>query len=337
MMTTFSLLSLLACGGPTPPVATDGPSATDPATPQDTGAPLDTADTDVPPPEPPYRPEVQTCPDPLPPLPDTFQGMPAFGPHEDFGFDANGYLVGVAGSGNLSGRNRQGDIQLISPGVGEAKGTRYLPSGEVALSMSAEGAVAIVHTDGQRETLANVPAPNGLTSDIVGNIWVSSGTGALYRVQPDGTASIMANIGFSLDGIAFAPDFRRIYVNSEFGDIHYLELDDDFEPVGGAQLLVRVPLTLSLLDGMTTDMCGNVYVARMDGRIFRYLPDGTAAGSMNVQGVLPLFSVTPALNFGSGVGGFERDHLYIMNFLGGVIDADIGIEGHWEPHYPRPE
>lgn len=327
---------LLACTEPTP-VASDTPTATEVPTPEDTGLPIPTADTAPPTPEPPFRPQIQDCPDPLPDLPTDFQAMPAFGPHEDFAFDAEGYLVGVAGTGNLSGRNRQGDIQLLSPAVGEAKGTRYLPNGDIAVALSAEGAVAIVHPDGQRETLANVPAPNGIAADILGNVWVSSGTGALYKVEPDGTATIAANITFTLDGIAFSPDFRRVYVNSEFGDIHYVELDDDFEPIGGPQLLVRANLGLSILDGMTTDMCGNVYVTRMDGRILRFLPDGTPAGSMNVQGTLPLFSVTPALNFGSGAGGFERDHLYIMNFLGGVIDADIGIEGHWEPHYPQPE
>lgn len=332
------LLWTLACTDPTPPASEPTATDTDVGTPTDTGEPATTADTAPPtPPPPPYRPTAQVCDEELPPLPTQFSGLPAFGPNEDFGFDAHGYLVGVGGNSNLTGRNRDGDVQLIAPAIGEAKGTRHLPDGSVAIALSGEGAVAVVHPDGQREIRASIPAPNGITTDIAGNIWVASSTGALYRIAPDGQADIVANIGFSLDGIAFSPDFYRIYVNSEFGDIHYVELDDDFEAVSEPQLLVRVPLVFSILDGMTTDMCGNVYVTRMDARVFRYKPDGTPAGSMNFQTFSPIPAVTPALNFGSGVGGFERDHLYVMNFLGGVMEADIGIDGHWEPHYPLPE
>lgn len=330
---------LLACTSPTPVPPTSEVPATEVVEPTgDTGTvDTDTEDTDV---VPLYRPEQLVCTE-LPPLPTEFVRLPGFGPHEDFGFDATGMLIGVDGGGNLIGRDRQGATTLISPNVGEAKGTRYLPDGSIAIALSAEGALGKVLPDGQKTVVASIANPNGIAVDIHGHAWVATGAGTVVRVDTDGTqltfGPFSGGIG-SLDGIALSPDFRRIYFNSEFGAIRTIELDDAGDPVGDATLFATLPLGLgiAILDGMTTDMCGNVYVVRMDGRVYRILPDGTIDGFINF-GAGAGFLVMPAANFGSGVGGFERDRLYAMNFLGGVFEAEIGIEGHWEPHYPVPQ
>ena len=295
-------------------------------------------DTDVEPPAPPYRPEVLVCTE-LPPLPTEFVRLPAFGPHEDFGFDATGKLIGVDGGGNLIGKDRQGASTLISPNVGEAKGTRYLPDGSVVIALSAEGALGRVLPDGQKTVIASITNPNGIAVDIHGHAWVATGAATVVRVDRDGNQLVIGPVagGGSFDGTALSPDFRRLYFNSEFGTIRTVELDDSGDPVGDVSLFATLPLGLgiAILDGMTTDMCGNLYVVRMDGRVYRILPDGTIEGFINFGSAG--FIVMPAANFGSGIGGFERDRLYAMNFLGGVFEADIGIEGHWEPHYPVPQ
>ena len=103
----MTLLFALACTDPTP-ASSDTPTETDVPTVQETDEPVSTADTAEPPPPtppPPYRPTQAVC-DELPELPTTFSGLPAFGPHEDFAFDAEGYLTGVAGNSNLTRRNR---------------------------------------------------------------------------------------------------------------------------------------------------------------------------------------------------------------------------------------
>jgi sugar lactone lactonase YvrE len=230
-----------------------------------------------------------------------------------------------------------GAAQLLAPGVGVAKGTRFLPNGDVVLALPETSTVDLVSMSGGQVTLASMPSPNGIAVDLHGNVWAATSSGHVKRVTPDGDVTIVAEVAGSCDGIAFSPDYRTLYFNSEFGQVRKIAVDENGEVEGPFEPFVSVPITLvSILDGMTTDVCGNLYVVRMDGRVFRYLPDGTLDGSINFNSA-PGLQMIPAANFGSGFGGFERDKLYAMNFLGGVLEADIGIEGRWEPHYPIPQ
>jgi len=323
---------MLAC---TSAVDTDDPVGT----PADTDSVFDTAlsatgDTAVPPPEL-FRPEQLDCGE-LPPLPTSFTNINGQGPYEDFAFDAFGNLVGVDGSGSLRAKPRTGQASLLATGVGVAKGTRFLPDGSVAVALPEIGVVGKVVPGGGQTVLASVPNTNGVAVDIHGNVWTTTADGRLVRIKPNGDRLEVANVSGTLDGVAFAPDYRTIYFDSEFGQIRRLAVDEAGDPEGPVEIFASVPIAFAVLDGMTTDMCGNIYAARMDGRVYRFLPDGTLDGIINLSSN-PGLEVIPAINFGSGVGGFERDRLYAMNFLGGVIEADIGIEGRWEPHYPLPQ
>ncbi|MCB9678122.1 MAG: SMP-30/gluconolactonase/LRE family protein [Alphaproteobacteria bacterium] len=322
----LAVFAIVACTAevepPPAPATSPAPAVSDTA---DTGV----LDTDVP-----YWPEKLACGEP-PPFPASVAFLPSFGPHEDFAFDATGRLVGVDPFGNLVGRDRDGAIELLSPGVGPAKGVQYFGDSTLAVALWDQDFVGHILPQGQKQFLATVVSPNGLAVDPRGYVWASSTSGALTRISPEGDTEIVVQLqNTSMDGIAFSPDYRRLYFNMEYGQVRYLELDDAGEPLGDAVDFTSVPLAfgVGVLDGMTTDRCGNVYVIRMDGRVFRFREDGTPAGVLDV---LPGggFVVTPSLNFGSGVGGFERDHLYVMSFTGGIYEAAIGIEGRWEPHY----
>jgi sugar lactone lactonase YvrE len=79
------------------------------------------------------------------------------------------------------------------------------------------------------------------------------------------------------------------------------------------------------LDGVAADVCGNVYVTEyVLGEIWRFPPTGGAA-----ERVVTLDSEwIPNLHWGNGVGGWERDRLYVMdraNF--GVFELFVGVEG----------
>jgi sugar lactone lactonase YvrE len=146
-----------------------------------------------------------------------------------------------------------------------------------------------------------------------------------------GTTSVLFHSPVSTDGITFAPDYRRLYFNSEGGKVMTLLLGEDGEVVEPASLLTTIPTSGgSILDGMTADVCGNLYVVVMDGRIIRVLPDGTQEEVADLDGTASL--LISAANFGSGTGGWERDHLYVMSLWKGLYEIDIGIEGKWEPH-----
>ncbi|MEZ4316290.1 MAG: SMP-30/gluconolactonase/LRE family protein [Myxococcota bacterium] len=314
------ILLMTACTKSTP---TPVPTPVDPEHTADTAAPLHTADTgdSLPP----------ICAS-LPPLPTATPVIQGLGISEDFAFDVEGRLVGVE-NGNLRAVTRDGDLTLISPNVGDARGNRILLDGSVVVASVFTGTLQQVQLDGARTTLASVPQPNGIAIDPRGDAWVTSSSNGLYRVGVDGSVDLVGQNGSSLDGIVFSPDYRVLYFNSELGNVWRLEIDADGDPVGTPELFADVPLGGGLLDGMTTDICGNLYVIRMDGHVVRFLPDGTLDGIVDID---TGFAFIPALNFGPGIGGFERDHLYVMNFGGGVFDLDIGVEGRWEPHYPVP-
>lgn len=77
---------------------------------------------------------------------------------------------------------------------------------------------------------------------------------------------------------------------------------------------------------MALDACGNLYVVVMDGRVYRVAPTGAAVEIADLGADGPV--VTTALHFGSGVGGWESDHLYVMDRANAALFAiPVGVSG----------
>lgn len=79
------------------------------------------------------------------------------------------------------------------------------------------------------------------------------------------------------------------------------------------------------LDGVSADVCGNVYVTEFVlGEIWRFPPTGGAA-----ERVVTLDSEwIPNLHWGNGVGGWATDRLYVMDRENaGVFELFVGVEG----------
>lgn len=87
-------------------------------------------------------------------------------------------------------------------------------------------------------------------------------------------------------------------------------------------------------DALGVDECGNVYVGEyITGHVLRWTDGGEAPETfmeLDSQWI-------PNMHWGLGVGGFEADHLYVMNreVEGGLWDLDVGAHGHPEP-WPGP-
>ena len=138
----------------------------------------------------------------------------------------------------------------------------------------------------------------------------------------------------SFDGITFSPDYKTLYFDEEMGNLHRAPVNEDgmlgeptlidnlFEAVGTVE-------GLGLLDGMTADACGNVYVVDMEGRVIRATPSNEIEVAVDLTS--EYFPFIPAVNFGSGVGGWKRDHLYIISFDVGIYEVEIGAIGKPEP------
>jgi outer membrane protein assembly factor BamB len=328
-------------------VAVDSESPTEPVDPADSDPPADAVDSD---PADPVDSEtsdsdadVDTDPpaptgpcDQLLPLPRTGSWLSFTPACEDFTFDAMGNHVAIEGSsGLLAFTQKQANTTTRQgPSIpGAARGTRYLPNGDLLIADPDSGTVWHVVPGGGRQALSAIADPNGIVVDQQGRAYISSGTGDVYRVDAAaGTTEFIADVGASSDGIALSPDEDVLYVNTEWGNVKRMTLGPG-DQVGPVQQHASIPIGFSLLDGMTTDVCGNLYVVVMSGRVYRVTPDGVVELAIDVPG-LPF--ITPALNFGSGVGGWSSTSLYVALFVGGVYEVEMGVQGRVDPHLLLP-
>ncbi len=251
--------------------------------------------------------------------------------HEDFGFDNMGYLIGINGTG-LVRSNNQGMTENVIPGVGSgsARGTRQLPGGDYVIAVvndsNGDNEVRRYNAAGSPVWKTQINDPNGIVVASNGMIYVTAGAGTVHRLNPDTGEKRLLHQGSSFDGITLSPDESTLYFDSETGEIMSLELRPD-GTFGIAKPLIKIPIQF-LLDGMTTDACGNLYIVEMAGVIWRYSTDGvleewipkTLLGGQSLD-------LIPAINFGSGLGGWNNESIYVMSFGGGVTEFDLGVRG----------
>ena len=113
-----------------------------------------------------------------------------------------------------------------------------------------------------------------------------NGTGKLWRINRDGTTSLLMNNIGTTNGIEVSPDNKFLYVNesvqrkvwrydlNEKGDVLNKTLFFSFEDGG--------------LDGMKCDAQGNLYIARYDkGSLVKISPDGFLLKEIKLKGKKP--------------------------------------------------
>jgi sugar lactone lactonase YvrE len=295
---------------------------------EDTGEPRppDTAHTD--PPEVPAFDCVN-----LPALPTTWTELTHIRASEEFAFDDAGFLVNVADvNGSLLITPRNGPPELLTTYSGaDLAGIAVLPSGGVALCDEGGGVVMRIERDGSRgPLLTSVTSPNSTTVGPNGHVYVTD-YDKIWEIDPvtEEAWELIRLPGRDLDGLALSPTYDTLYFNHDSGGtIAAIDL------LGPGQITnSRVITSLQAggeLDGATVDICGNLYVAVTNGRIYRIFPDGSSELFLTLGG----WYNTTSVHFGSGVGGWLHDHLYLMNRAGSLFEIPVGIPGRPEPHYP---
>ncbi len=157
----------------------------------------------------------------------------------------------------------------------------------------------------------------------------ASGAGALYRLDPDGTVTVVLERVTISNGLGWSPDGALAY----YADTATHRIDVfDYDEVGG--LTGRRPF-VSLADdvnpdGLTIDADGGVWVALYGGgTVHRYTAEGRLDGVVDV----PTRLVT-ACTF----GGPDLDQLFITTsqedlapgedpVAGSLFQVDVGITG----------
>jgi sugar lactone lactonase YvrE len=269
------------------------------------------------------------CLEPLPPAPRPFETLPLL-TEEDFDFDAEGLLV-AQDLDALVGYTRDGELSVLSPAVeGDPAGIRVLPTGDIVVAHPALGTLSRVDraTGGVTVLLGGLQSPNGLEVGRDGAVYVSEFVrgGGVRRVDPaTGAFDVLFRAG-SINAIALSPDERVLYM-SDWSYPTFGIVAIDRRPDGSWSDTLRTVVSgLPAVQGLSTDVCGNLYaVDYSDGGVYRVDP-ATGEYELLVEvGTLP--TVFSSARFSAGFGDFRRDALYVTDRTA-IYEIDLGIEGY---------
>lgn len=267
---------------------------------------------------------------------------------EDLEFDGNGNLViAVRGTNALFLYPREGAPMLLNPDLNLASitGTAILPDGDIVVADEGQSKIARVNPDDGTVTYISYSGSgsNGLVVGNDGFMYAASYGSGVLRIDPeDGTTQFLYDLTSGIDGITFGPDYDLLYFNE--GEIYqagdgrlfrgHLDGGEEFEEV--EDLGPPLEATQGTVDGMTADVCGNVYIATQN------VNNGGCAGSSVVRvtpedepELVTCFgnsAFTPSLTFGSGLGDWELDSLYVIDWYGKIYEVPVGVPGRPLPH-----
>lgn len=211
--------------------------------------------------------------------------------------DGNIYVVNFQKEGTIGKVKPDGSCELFVelPAGSTGNGIRFNSKGEMLIAdYSGHNVLKVDMNTKQISVYAHdstMNQPNDLAilkNDIVfcsDPNWKES-TGKLWRVDPDGTTTLlMDNIG-TTNGVEVSPDNTFLYVNesiqrkiwrydiNEKGELLNKKLLITFEDGG--------------LDGMKCDLQGNLWVARYDkGMVIQLSPDGVLKKEVKLKGQKP--------------------------------------------------
>lgn len=212
-------------------------------------------------------------------------------------------------AGNILAVNfeKQGTIGRVSPG-GSAEVYVSLPEGSTGngIRFSADGGVFFVadytgHNVLQVDVASRrvdrlahndqMNQPNDLTIAPDGTLYASDpawdqGTGQLWRIDQDGTTTLLAKDMGTTNGIEVSPDGSTLYVN-ESVQRNVWAFDITAERTLDNKRLVK-QFPDHGFDGMRCDVDGNLYITRYgEGTVVKMSPQGKILQTINVLGKRP--------------------------------------------------
>lgn len=270
-------------------------------------------------------------------------GTPLFpgGGSEDLAMTADGTFVGASGT-DLLEVDGDASTSVWATGVPTPiLGARFTAQGELLIATHTQGSIQVITQGGTAQLFADgFGMPNGLYPDADGNVWIADLTmNEVVRIDANRNRTTIAS-GVSAtqaNGILY-DDLRNMVFWSTYGDSQLWRASIDGDGMPGTPVMV-VDLD-GTSDGITLDVCGNVYVVDYNGggssRIDRVFLDeaGELDGQVEeIAGTDQLVSNCSNAQFGHGFAAYE-DHLFVVGPPGNVYLIDLQIQGH--PIAPSP-
>lgn len=225
----------------------------------------------------------------------------------------NAFTPGIEGpacdpAGNILAVNyeRQGTIGRVGPN-GSAEIYVTLPQGSIGngIRFNADGdffvadytghnVLKVTSASGKITTLAHndqMNQPNDLAIAPDGTLYASDpawdkGTGQLWRIDMDGSTTLLAKDMGTTNGIEVSPDGKTLYVNESVQrNVWAFDIAHD-RTVKNKRLIKQFPD--HGFDGMRCDVDGNLYIARYgEGTVVKMSPAGEILQKVNVLGARP--------------------------------------------------
>ena len=197
---------------------------------------------------------------------------------------------------------------------------------------------------------------NDAKCDRQGRLWAGTTDrleteriGRLYRIDPNGSVTSVADGFICSNGPSFSPDGRIMYHTcSHERVIHAYDVAQDSGQVANRRVFATIDASAGVPDGSTVDAEGYLWSTHWGGwRVTRYAPDGRVDREIK----MPVKSVTSC-----AFGGETMDTLFVTTasiendngrwvfmddagfaaapMTGGIFAIDVGVRGLPEPAFP---
>lgn len=245
--------------------------------------------------------------------------------------DREGLIYGLDSSNTLTRSTYEGAFAPFVPNV-LAEQIAFTENGHLIMA-APEGLVGITPS-AQRYTINGELYGYGLRVGPDGRAYLAEAK-AIRRVNlVTGTAETIVNIpdveeGTFAHAFDWSPSFDKLYIGmtgKSAGQVRVVPLDAELNASGPIEPFADIAAGSVWIDGVGTDICGNVYVANFaTSQLFRITPDGSS--SVYVDWSIDPSQYGHGLIFGNGVGGFREDALYLpMPYANnGVQEIVVGV------------
>ena len=230
----------------------------------------------------------------------------AFTPVNSFTSGAEGPAVDKAGTIYAVNFAREGTVGRITPdGIGSVfialpngsvgNGIRFSSKGEMFIAdYTNHNVLQADRQTGQVRVFANEPRmnqPNDLAIDGKDRLYASDpnwkeSTGRIWRIDTDGTVTLLEDNMGTANGIEVSPDDKTLYVNESMQRKVWAY---DLSPEGNVsnkRLLIEFPDFG--MDGMRCDVDGNLYITRHGkGTVVKVSPAGSVLREIPLLGKKP--------------------------------------------------
>jgi hypothetical protein len=264
-------------------------------------------------------------------------GMPLFpgGGSEDLAMTGTGSFVGASGSDLLEVASDTSTSTWATDIPTPILGARFTAQGELLIATHTQGSIQLITAGGSAQLFADgFGMPNGLYPDADGNVWVTDfSANEVVRIDSARNRTTIASGAAATqpNGIVY-DDVRGMLFWSTYTASELWRAPIDGVGTPGTPVMV-VDLA-GTSDGITLDVCGNIYVvdhneggsSRVD-RVFLD-EDGDLDGAVQeIAGMSQLVSNCANAQFGYGFGAYEQS-LFVVGPPGDVYAIDLQIDGH---------